>query len=57
MRHMNKAVLSRFIVDRIHPDWIDRLFPQGWMVEDNNVARGGGGGQASFPDKILIPPS
>ena len=30
---MSKAVLSRFLVDRIHKGWIDRLFPQGWEKE------------------------
>jgi len=30
---MVKAELSKFLVDRIHPDWIDRLYPQGWTVE------------------------
>ena len=30
---MAKAVLSKFLIDRIHKDWIDRLFPQGWEEE------------------------
>ena len=28
-----KAVLNRFLVERIHKDWIDRLYPQGWEEE------------------------
>ena len=32
MRHNSKR-LNKFLLDRIHPDWIDRLFPQDRMVE------------------------
>ena len=32
MRH--KAMLSRFLIERIPADWIDRLYPQGWEEED-----------------------
>ena len=50
MRQMNKTVLSRFLVDRIHKDWIDRLFPQGWMIEkDVEVKRGGEGARPVLP--------
>jgi len=48
VRHKTKAVLSRFLVDRIHRDWIDRLFPQGWKIEKKD--RGGGEG-----DTAIIP--
>ena len=30
---MPKAILSKFLVDRIHTDWVDRLYPQGYKVE------------------------
>lgn len=30
---MPKAILSKFLVDRIHKTWIDRLYPQGWTVK------------------------
>lgn len=33
MRH--KARLSKFLIERIHRDWIDRLFPQGWEMEND----------------------
>ena len=39
---MPKAVLSRFLVERIHKDWIDRLYPQGWMVERGRGRVGAG---------------
>lgn len=29
----NKARLSRFLLDRIPKDWLDKLFPQGWEEE------------------------
>ena len=28
-----KARLSKFLVERIHRGWIDRLYPQGWEME------------------------
>ena len=31
---MVKARLSRFLIDRIHRDWVDGLFPQGWVEEE-----------------------
>ncbi len=33
MQHKTKVVLSKFLVDRIHKDWIDKLYPQDWMLE------------------------
>lgn len=54
---MDKAILSKFLIDRIHKDWIDRLFPQGWMLEEKIPERRGGRGTGSFSDNILIPTS
>ncbi len=33
MRH--KARLSKFLVDRIPKGWVDRLYPQGWEMEND----------------------
>ena len=34
-----KARLEKFLVDRIHREWIDRLYPQGWVeVEPHPTA-------------------
>ena len=39
---MHKVVLSRFLADRIHKDWIDRLYPQGWTVAKPKTSGRGG---------------
>lgn len=44
---MSKAVLSKFLVDRIHRDWIDRLYSQGWEIEQ---VRGVGGAHRGKDD-------
>lgn len=56
---MDKAILSRFIIDRIHPDWLDRLYPQGWKVEDteSRLNAGVGVGQDNHNIYILHPSS
>jgi len=30
---MTKAILNRFLIERIHKDWIYRLYPSGYKVE------------------------
>ena len=48
---MNKAVLNKFLIDRVHKDWIDRLFPGGWKDEDKiNCKRRGGGEHGGFSE-------
>ena len=54
---MDKAILSKFLVDRIHKDWIDRLFPQGWMIERDDGMKRGRRGQGGFLNNIIIPTS
>jgi len=47
---MDKAVLSKFLVERIPKGWINRLFPQGWTIERNNRQETPqGGAQAVLP--------
>lgn len=46
-----KVRLEKFLIDRIHPNWIHRLFPQGYQV----IRRGRG--WSDTPIHIFIPHS
>ena len=52
---MYKATLNKFLIDRIHKDWIDRLYPEEWIAEDNIVKRGRERGHRGFDENIINP--
>ena len=51
MRH--KIKLSKFLIDRIHKDWIDRLFPERWTVDVGQCRKKKGGGGHHTPDVCI----
>lgn len=49
------TTLPKFLMDRIPADWIDRLYPGGWVAEEKRLAEGGRGATEKISVKYLSP--
>ena len=43
MQVEHKVSIPKFLIERIHEAWIDRLFVDGWKVWGKNISRQGEG--------------